>query len=275
MTLETLDRRVSASVAIASSLIGVSFLLYQVVKTESYGALVVAIAALIVGCLPRASVRHVLAASVAPAALAVALSRGAVLLKDPLATIHAQDPGQDVVIALMVAVFALTLDKRQITSGVGTLIFLSLPFHSVAVLAITAGVLATRARRDEEEGAMTSSLVGNATPAVLTALIGVASLFPSPPKTEIAPEDPRAAVEYWRTRENLFRARHVALAWAQKEKLPREGYLTLAIIDWDLGEKEKAQKVLTKVLTRTDDPSVLAEATSLATKWGLPTRDPE
>jgi hypothetical protein len=270
---------VSRRIAILSSLIGSGFLGYRILKTggDSYAAFIVVIASLVVGCLPRPRVRDVIASSVAPSLLAVAISRGAVLVKNPFASIYAQDPGQDLVIAIMIGVFALSSFQasRTISVALGILFVASLPFHGVALVTIAVGMLSSRARDgnvddadDHEVGASPS--VASA-PVVLAGLVvGIASVFPSssPSMKEQAPDDPPRAVEYWRKRENLFRARHVALGWATKEKTPGEGYLTLAIVDWDLGEREKAQKVLSKVLTRTDDPSVRERAEALTAKWG-------
>lgn len=80
-------------------------------------------------------------------------------------------------------------------------------------------------------------------------------------------DEPRAAVEYWRGRKNLFRARSVAFDWAMREDPPAEGYVTLAAIDWDLGQRDRARKVLGKVLARATSEDVQRRASELDHRW--------
>jgi Tfp pilus assembly protein FimV len=104
-----------------------------------------------------------------------------------------------------------------------------------------------------------------------TGLAVLALMVPLRPRVAPAPDDPRAAVAYWQARDNAWRARGAALAWARLEKAtPGEGHLALARLDWELGEREKAQRAVTQILEHGEDAAVRARAASLRDSWDRP-----
>jgi hypothetical protein len=91
------------------------------------------------------------------------------------------------------------------------------------------------------------------------------------PESAPAAADPQALVQYWLARDNGWRARGVALDWVRAEKdAPSEGYLALAQVDWDLGEHDKARRVLAHLVASSTDESLRARASRMQAAWLSP-----
>jgi hypothetical protein len=186
-------------------------------------------------------------------------------------------------LALLLAGVAAT-NRRPWSQGAAVAVLFALSFlarGAIAVLAFTVLVLGARAllvpreRRWEPVPAtgLRDGVVGESsgTHAVLLAacaLAGASLLVatarrPPPP----LPEDAPSRTMHYRSVYNLHRAREAALQWAKEEGTPGPGYLNLAEIDWQLGEREKARKVLAKVKERATDPSAQSRAASLEAEW--------
>jgi hypothetical protein len=102
-----------------------------------------------------------------------------------------------------------------------------------------------------------------------TLAVGAQLVAQATPPPADAPDDPRASVAYWRARDNLWRARGAALAWARAEKdAPGEAYSVLAQLDWELGEHDKARRVLTHLIEGAHDRAVGEQAERLLLDWG-------
>ncbi len=90
-----------------------------------------------------------------------------------------------------------------------------------------------------------------------------------PGETPPPPDDPALASAWWLGRDNLWRAHEAALRWASSEHdAPGRGFVALAEIDWRLGDREKAARVLRKVLEGARDPEARAE--QLERQWKEP-----
>jgi hypothetical protein len=191
-------------------------------------------------------------------------------LRNPLVAFVAQDPGQTrLLVARALVLFAVIVVARgRTTRGAvalaiaGGLFLLSLAARGlflvdlIATAAIALGFARTATRR---------VAVG------VALLVAVAVVLPMVPAgarpTEHVPTNAPEAVAYWRARGNLYRAHAAAFAWAIDETTPAEGYLTLASIDWELGDRNRARRVLSKVLANATSGDVRARARELDSRW--------
>jgi hypothetical protein len=193
-------------------------------------------------------------------------------LDEPLRPFFAQAPGQTVLLGLRgLILFAaiVCVAPRGRAQVLALLLAVSLFVASLCAqgllvvdVVVMLPLLAWLARGGPPpEGSRSVTLA-----ALLFSALALLSLVPtsSPPGPG---DDPHAAVEYWRGRKNLFRARAVAFDWAMSEEPPAEGYVALAAIDWDLGQPERARKVLGKVLARATSDDVRRRASELDRRW--------
>lgn len=192
-------------------------------------------------------------------------------LRTPLVAFVAQDPGQTALLVArgLVLFAALVAARRRGTAGAralaiaGTLFMLSLAAQGLFVvdLVATAAIALVLARGTTRRA---GALV-----AVLVALALILPVLPvrAPPSTHVPSTAPEATL-YWRSRGNLYRAHAAAFGWAIGEATPAEGYLTLARIDWELGDHDRARRVLSKVLAKATSDDVLAKARELDSRWG-------
>ena len=145
--------------------------------------------------------------------------------------------------------------------------------QAVVVALVGLAVLAAGAHhlRRAASDAVAAKLV-TAGALLVVAAAGLSATAPSgvPPLPEDLPERTR----HFRAVANLHRAREAALAWARTETVPGPGYLNLAEIDWDLGERATARRVLAKVRDRATDPSIQSRAASLEAEWAQAERRP-
>lgn len=190
----------------------------------------------------------------------------------PLVAFVAQEPGQTRLLVarglvLFAAMLAVAVRGRS-TRGVwalslaGALFVLSLAARGsfvVDLLATAAIALGFARAATRRVGVFVAVIVAAAL--VLPALPVHRSAPVHVPTT--APE----AVAYWRARGNLHRAHAAAFAWAIGEATPAEGYLTLASIDWEIGDRDRARRVLSKVLAKATSDDVLARARELDSRW--------
>jgi len=165
--------------------------------------------------------------------------------------------------ALVLAWLSLRTAPRAFAIVAG-LFLLSLAARALLVVyfgAVIAAAFAARARLRRDATVVVLACTGVA--------IAVAIVHGAAPAAPAPPQDPRAEVEFWRSRDNAWRARGAALAWARAENAaPGEGYVTLAQLDWELGEHEKARRVLGHVIERTHDDELLQRAARLRDAWG-------
>ena len=192
-------------------------------------------------------------------------------LRSPLVAFVAQDPGQTrLLVARGLVLFAAIVAARgRTTRGAvavaiaGSLLLLSLAARGlflvdlIATAAIAVGLARTAGRR---------------VALFVAVLVAAALVVPALPARSAAPAHVPTtapeAVTYWRSRGNLYRARAAAYAWAIGETTPAEGYLTLASIDWELGDRDRARRVLSKVLAKATSDDVRARARELDSRWG-------
>jgi hypothetical protein len=184
---------------------------------------------------------------------------------EPLAAQHAA--GAVLVLAALGALVLAWLSLRAAPRAfavVAALLVLSLAARALFVAyfaAVALAAWAARARLGRD-----AVVVACGTGFAIGARLIAAASAHSPAE---APRDPRASVEYWRARDNMWRARSAALAWARAEKdAPGEGYSVLAQLDWDLGERDKARRVLKHLIEGTHDPAVGEQAERLLLDWG-------
>jgi hypothetical protein len=191
-------------------------------------------------------------------------------LRSPLAAFVAQDPGQTrLLVARGLVLFAAIVAARgRTTRGAvavaiaGSLLLLSLAARGLFLvdLLATAGIAVGLARA-----------AGRRVALFVAVLVAVALVLPALPVRSAAPAHVPTtapeAVAYWRSRGNLYRAHAAAFAWAIGETTPAEGYLTLASIDWELGDRDRARRVLSKVLAKATSDDVQARARELDSRW--------
>jgi hypothetical protein len=83
------------------------------------------------------------------------------------------------------------------------------------------------------------------------------------------PRDPPQMVAYFQRRKNPYEARWWALTWSRLEAPNAgEGHLALARIDWELGRRPQARKVLEKILAHPTSDAARANADALRAEWG-------
>jgi hypothetical protein len=184
---------------------------------------------------------------------------------DPLAPFSAQEPGGRAMLALRLVAFALALlcapraRATAVSASIGALLVASLAARGLLVPLVLASawVVAT-------SGARRARACGLGALSVVLAL-GIAASFrrAAPPPVLSA----REQVDDWRSRENSFRARAAALEWAKRESPPGDAYLALASIDWELGHRERARKVLSKVIAHPASDDVKRRADDLDRAW--------
>ncbi|HTQ43057.1 MAG TPA: hypothetical protein VMI75_09910 [Polyangiaceae bacterium] len=191
-------------------------------------------------------------------------------LRSPLVAFVAQDPGQTLLlVARGLVLFAAIVSVRgRTTRGAvavtiaGVLLLLSLAARGLFLvdLIATAAIAIVCARAAPRRLALSVAL-----------LVAVALVIPALPVPAAAPAHAPTtapeAVAYWRARGNLYRAHAAAFAWAIGETTPAEGYLTLASIDWELGDRDRARRVLSKVLTKATSDDVRTRARELDSQW--------
>jgi hypothetical protein len=216
-------------------------------------------------------IRGVALAVAACAAVAATGFRG-LGLDEPLRPFFAQVPGQTLLLGLRgLILFAaiVCVPPRGRAQVLALLLAVSLFVASlyaqgllvadvVVMLPLLAWLGRGRVSADASRSVTLAALVFTA----LAALPLVPTSSPPGPGDE-----PRAAIDYWRGRKNLFRARAVARDWAMREEPPAEGYVTLAAIDWDLGQRDRARKVLAKVLARATSDDARRHASELEDRW--------
>lgn len=196
-------------------------------------------------------------------------------LSEPFAPFTAQEPWQSALFGARIGLLFLALVRLRaprlanpevVLGAVGLLFLVSLAVRALVVPGVLITVGAVRLGRPAEAGSATAPRW--LTPTLLAAsLMGLVVATRGERPRVTPPDDPRDAVAYWRDRRNLHHARAVALAWAQREAVPSEGYLALAIVDWDLGEREKARKVLSKILARAESEPLRRKAEELRSAW--------
>ncbi len=191
---------------------------------------------------------------------------------EPLAA--QQTAGAVLILAAAGALVLAWLSLRAAPRGllvVGGLFVVSLSARAFLVAYFATVIAATwRARTRLRRDALVVVLGGTGL-AIGLRVVGAPASPPLGGPPVAAPKDPRASVEAWQARDNPWRARGVALAWARAEKdAPGEGYATLAQLDWNLGERDKARRVLQHLLERTADRDVLERARRLRQDWGDP-----
>jgi hypothetical protein len=81
------------------------------------------------------------------------------------------------------------------------------------------------------------------------------------------PTEPAAAIDVWRARGNLWRARWVAYTLAQTEQPPANAYIALAQCDWDVGRPDVARRVIAKVVAGGAPPETRRRAEELMHSW--------
>lgn len=195
-------------------------------------------------------------------------------LGNPLVAFVAQDPGQTrLLVARGLVLFAVLLAARghgrraqgaAALATAGSLFVLSLAARGLFVVDLVAtAVIAIGLARGG-----TRRVAG-----LVAVLVAFAVILPALPVRTPAPVHAHVpttapeAVAYWRSRGNLYRAHAAAFAWAIGEATPAEGYLTLARIDWELGDHDRARRVLSKVLAKATSDVVLAGARELDSRW--------
>ena len=194
------------------------------------------------------------------AALALA---GRATVAAPFDAFAAQNPGQRLLFGLRVGVLLAATwacaERRayRTLAGVAVAFVASLAARSLVFVLVGAGLFA---------------LVdaGWIAPAVLAAsLLPWTLLSPAPREREL-PTQPAALVAHYRAAGNLWRARYAALGWAREEgRTPGAGMLTLAEIDWALGQKGELTRVLGALRAHARDPAIRARADELARRWHL------
>ncbi|MBX3231660.1 MAG: hypothetical protein KIT84_23465 [Labilithrix sp.] len=197
-------------------------------------------------------------------------------LRAAFAPFAAHEPGQGLLFGVRIGLLFLALVRLRVprfsrpevvVGALGLLFLASLAVRALVVPCFLVAVAVIRLGRPAEVAStiaprwLTSTLL-------VAGSIGLVVPAASVRTTPAPPDDPRAAVVYWRGRRNLHHARAVALAWAQREPVPSDGYLELAMVDWDLGERAKARKVLSKVLARAESEPVRRKANELRNEWG-------
>jgi hypothetical protein len=237
------------------------------------GAAAMGIYAVVVAFRARARVAD-LALALAPAIAASVGGVAAFGLADPLAQFHAQEPGGRAMLALRAFVFVLACFRVPMrekgatfaTALLGMIFVASLAARGlVPALVVASALVIRRFARGEE------ARPSRWTPWVLAALASLPVLaFAASYRHEAAPPSRSASeqVDDWRARDNLFRARAVALDWAKREDPPGDAHLALASIDWELGHFEPARKVLSKVIARPASDDAKRRAEDLARTWG-------
>lgn len=191
-------------------------------------------------------------------------------LRSPLVAFVAQDPGQTrmllaralVLFAAVVAVRGRTARGAWAVTIAGALFVASLAARGLFVLdlmataAIALGLVRSAPRR-----------VGLYVALLVAAALVLPVLPVRPPTPERVPTTAPEATVYWRARGNLYRAHAAAFAWAIGEATPADGYLTLASIDWEIGDRDRARRVLSKVLANATSDEVLQRARELEARW--------
>ncbi len=185
-------------------------------------------------------------------------------LARPLGPLVANEAGAG---ALALRIAALTLAwcfcqrRRAWFASVATLFVGSLVWQGLAVLLAVAAAVAI-ASSAERPSRWALVLIAGASLALWSRAREGAPPVPEPPA------DPAAATAWWSARDNLWRAHDAALHWAQTERdAPGPGYLALAQVDWKLAERDKALRVLAKVLAAAGDPATRARAEALQREW--------
>lgn len=190
-------------------------------------------------------------------------------LHDPWAPFASQEPLQTPLLLVRLALLFLALlviRRSSIVAVLGVLFLASLAVRAVVVPDILLTVVAIRLRQNDKANAIV--LPRAVFPIVLAAgALPLLLALRHRPIAEPPPTDPPVLVEYWRGRRNLYHARAAALAWARTEASPSDGYLALARVDWELGEHEKARKVLEKVKTRSASGAARQKAAELERGW--------
>lgn len=191
-------------------------------------------------------------------------------LRSPLVAFVAQDPGQTrLLVARGLVLFAAIVAARgRTTRGAaalaiaGSLLVLSLAARGLFLvdLIATAAIALGFARAATRRVALFVAVL------VAAALVLPALPVRAPTPAHVPTTAPEAVV-YWRARGNLYRAHAAAFAWAIGETTPAEGYVTLASIDWELGDRDRARRVLSKVLAKATSDDVLARARELDSRW--------
>ena len=207
---------------------------------------------------------------VAVTALALAVAwRDALGLDGPWDAFVAQQPRAMILLALRLAllmVASLAMSVRSPTRrayammvAVGLLFVGSLAWRVMLVPFVASALVAIFLGAPPRASAFVLAALATA----------VASLTLVPSRADaIAPADPAAATAYWRHADNPFRARAAAFKWAQREGSAfGEGYLALAEIDFALGHREVAERVIAKVVERAPDPAMRARAERVRDTW--------
>jgi hypothetical protein len=197
-------------------------------------------------------------------------------LRSPLVAFVAQDPGQTrlLVARALVLLAAIVAARGRTARGAiglalaGALFLASLAARGLFLLDLVA-TTAVALDLARARGAMPAP--ARFVQILVALLVASALVLPAlpahPPAHAVPPTSATEAVGYWRARGNLHRAHAAALDWANEEAIPGEGYLTLASVDWDLGDRDRARRVLSKVLARATSDDVRARARELDSRW--------
>jgi hypothetical protein len=225
--------------------------------------------------LPSASIGDAII-PLATCAVAASVGRApfALDLDDFSRPFFAQESGQRALLLLRAGVLILALvrigarGRRQTAAlaAIAVVVAVSLVWRGLLLpgVLVAAGLSRRFAHRGSERVRARNWL------AALVVLVPCLALVPVPSRSSpaVAPSGSLAdAVAFWRGRGNPYRARGVALEHAKAEPLPGEAYLALASIDHELGQVEKARKVLAKTLEHPASDAIRERAVKMQETW--------
>jgi hypothetical protein len=203
-------------------------------------------------------------------ALVLALTwRDALALDGPWDAFFAQKPRASILLALRVGLLvaaSLGASMRSahprgalLALAVTLLFALSLAFRVMMVPLVIVSLAAVMLRAPSRVSASGFAAF---------AIVGMSLATFRSRASASAPNDPAEATAYFRRAENPFRARAAAIAWAQREGTAfGEGYIALAEIDFALGHRDVAERVIAKVIGRAQDPAMRARAERIRDSW--------
>ena len=179
-------------------------------------------------------------------------------LAEPWRAFFAQQPGQTpllllragLFVALILATEAQSRGARLVSLGAtGALLMASLSFRVLFVPYCVGAllVLGWCARRAPVAPFAPDGVLSGG--GLVLAALSLLGPHAAPPG-EQEPAHPAAAIAWWLRRENPYQAHYRAARWAKDERVPGEGYLALARLDVTLGRKDRARKVLAKLVER-------------------------
>jgi len=192
---------------------------------------------------------------------------------EPWRAFFAQQPGQAPLLLLRLGLFVsllLATEAQRSRTRVGwlgvagALLVASLAFRILLLpyCLVALAALGWSARRTPVVPfAPDRVLSGGALVLALLSLLG-------PPAVRLGeeePADPKAAIAWWLRRENPFQAHYRAAQWAKGEAVPADGYLALARLDVALGRRDRAHKVLAKLVARAASEEIRGQANALQT----------